>query len=588
MPDTALPSVKAPFHLPLRRLLELSRAEWRTLAVGLVFLLIGSAAGLAWPQAVRFIIDDSFTTEHATDLDQIIVVLMALFGVQGLAIALRFYLFTVAGERVVTRLRGDVYRHVVAQEVAFFDSRRTGELLNRLSSDTGVLQNTVSVNISMVMRSLAMALGGVGLLLWTSPTLTALMLVVVPPVALGARIFGRMLRRLSRDVQDALAVAGQVAEETISGIRTVRTFAGEPQEVARYGKAIAHAFDLARARARLNAMFIGSASFLGYGAVGVVLWYGGRMVVAHEMTGGELASFMLYTLTVAMSLGALAGLWGDFMRAAGAAERVFELLDREPEIRNDGGVQPATMRGHITMEAVDFRYPSRPDVPVLQQVDLDVRPGEVVALVGPSGGGKSTIAALVPRLYDPDGGRVTVDGVDLREIDASWLRRRVGVVSQEPILFSTSIAENIRYGRPDAADAELEAVARAANAHDFIVGFPDGYATEVGERGVQLSGGQKQRVAIARALLEDPRVLILDEATSALDAESEHLVKDALEVLMKGRTTLVIAHRLSTVRDADRVVVVDGGRIVEQGTHDELVESGGLYRRLLERQLLGP
>ena len=575
----------APRRITLGRLLALARPEWRRLAVGSVFLILGSAAGLAYPQAIRVVLDGALAAGVAS-VNRAALAMVVIFAVQSVAVATRYVLFTVAGERIVTRLRADLYTSLVAQEIAFFDQRRTGELTSRLSSDATVLQNTVSVNLSMGLRNFVMVVGGLALLVVTSPRLTLVMLAIVPAVALGAVIIGRRISRLSRRVQDALARAGEVAEETLAGIRTVRAFAREAAESGRYAAATWEAFGLARKRVRVVAVFLGVTSLAAYGAVALVLWSGGRLVAAGGMTVGELTQFILYTLIVAFSLSALGDLWSDFMRAGGASERVFELLDRPPEIPVAGGLRPETAVGRIELEAVGFAYPSRPDVPVLDGLDLVIDPGEMVALVGPSGAGKSTVASLVLRLYDPVSGAVRFDGVDIRELDPVWLRERIGVVAQEPILFSTTIAENIRYGRPDAADAEVEAAARAANAHDFVAALPEGYATEVGERGVRLSGGQKQRVAIARAVLKDPRVLLLDEATSALDAESEALVRDALARLMHGRTAVVIAHRLSTVRDADRVVVLDGGRVVESGSHAELMARAGTYRRLVDRQLL--
>ncbi|MEI8256703.1 MAG: ATP-binding cassette domain-containing protein, partial [Deltaproteobacteria bacterium] len=394
------------------------------------------------------------------------------------------------------------------------------------------------------------------------------------------------VRKLSRDVQDALADASQVAEESIAGIRTVRSFAAEAIERARYGRSVDASYSIARHRVISTGTFMGFATFLGYAAAAMVLWYGGRLVVAGRLTVGGLTSFLVYTIMVAFSLGSLSELWSDVMKAAGAAERVFALLDQPPTMSAGGAVRVEQIEGAIAFEQVVFAYPTRPDAPVLHGLDVTITAGEVVALVGPSGAGKSTIASLLSRLYDPDAGRITLDGRDLRDYDPDWLRRRVGVVSQEPILFSSTIRENIRYGRPDATDAEIEDAARAANAHDFVTRFPRGYDTPVGERGVQLSGGQKQRVAIARAVLKNPRILVLDEATSALDAESEHLVQEALDRLMTGRTTLVIAHRLSTVVGADRVLVLDGGRLVQSGSHRGLMGEDGLYRRLVERQFV--
>ena len=571
----------------LWRTISLARPQWVRLTVGTIFLFLGSAMGLAYPQAIRIIIDQALAEGGQTIIDRAAMIMLAVFAVQGLSVALRYYLFTVAGERVVAQLRADLYARIMAQEIGFFDNRRTGELTNRLASDTAVLQNSVSVNISMTLRGVAAVMGGIALLFYTSASLTLVMLVVVPPIAIGAAIAGRLVRRLSKKVQDALARAGEVAEETISGIRTVRAFAQEQRESKRYTAQVMRSFDYARRRVMAVAWFQGVASFAGFSALALVLWYGGRLVLAQEMSVGELTAFLLYTMGVAMSLAMLAGLWTDFMRAVGASDRVFDLMDRLPVIPTTGGEQLAHMDGSLLFDGVSFSYPSRDDVQVLHQIDLDIPAGQRVALVGPSGSGKSTVASLIPRFYDPDSGTVSIDGHDLRTLDPHWLRRQIGTVAQEPILFSTSIEANINYGRESATREQIEAAAEAANAAEFIAGFPDGYQTEVGERGVQLSGGQKQRIAIARAVLRDPRILVLDEATSALDSESEHLVKEALERLVTDRTTLVIAHRLSTVVNADRVVVLAAGKIVQTGTHLELMASGdGPYRRLVERQLL--
>jgi ATP-binding cassette subfamily B protein len=554
------------------------------IAAGIVFLAIGSAAGLAYPQGMRILVDEALAARSVEVIDRTALLMTAVLAIQAVATALRYVLFTTAGERIVARIKKDLYASLLRQEIAFFDERRTGELQSRLASDTTVLQNALSVNVSMMLRNAVTIVGGLGLLFYTSPSLTALMMLVVPPIAFGAVFYGRRLRALSREVQDAVAKSADVAEESIGGIRTVRAFAAEAVEVLRYGRAVDSSYALASRRIRLGGIFMAFVGFLGFGAASLVLWIGGRQVVAGELGVGSLTSFLVYTLLVGVSLGALTDLYADFTKAAGAAERLFELLDRVPALAA-GGEQPSSTAGAIAFEGVGFRYPARPDVAVLRGIDLVIAPGEVVALVGPSGAGKSTIAALLTRLYDPTEGRITLDGTPLTQLDAEWLRRHVGVVSQEPILFSTSIEENVRYGRSTATHDEVIAACRAANAHEFVSKFPEGYATNVGERGVQLSGGQKQRIAIARAILKDPRILVLDEATSALDAESEHLVKEALDRLAEGRTVLVIAHRLSTVRDADRVVVLDGGKVAESGKHDELVQKDGLYKRLVERQL---
>ncbi len=572
--------------ITIRRLLALARPEALRISLATIALAVAAGMNLTFPAIFRRIVDDALRHADLARIDRISFALVAVFAVGAAAGAARFYLFATAGERVVTRLRERLYRSLVHQEIGFFDEQRTGELMNRLASDTSVLQSAVSANVSMVLRHSVTALGALVMLFVTSPVLTVLMLCVVPPVAIGAVVYGRRVRKLSREVQDALARASEVAEESLSGIRTVRSFAAEEAEAARYSESVRLAYELARRRVRNGAVFLGGAFFTASGAGVAVLWYGARMLADGRLTVGSLLSFLLYSIFVGGSLGALSELWADFMRALGAAERVFELTDRVPSIPATGGRRLDRVEGRVSFEGVRFAYPTRPDVTVLDGVDLEIAPGERVAVVGPSGAGKSTLASLLARFYDPLEGRIRVDGLDLRELDPEWLRGRIGTVAQEPILFSTSIADNIRYGRTGASDAEVEAAARVANAHEFVTRFPQGFATLVGERGIQLSGGQKQRVAIARAVLKDPRILVLDEATSALDAESEHLVKEALDRLMRGRTTLIIAHRLSTVRDADRVLVLENGRIVQSGTHDALVGEEGLYRKLVERQFV--
>jgi ATP-binding cassette subfamily B protein len=567
-----------------RRLLALARPERANLSVATVALLVSSVLSLVYPQAVRWMVDEVTSHGEMRDLDRAALALLGLFLASAVFAMLRAWLFTVAGERVVARLRRDLFSHLVRQEIAFFDKERTGELTNRLSSDTTVLQNTVTVNVSMALRYAIGTLGGIAMLLYMSPKLTGLALLVVPVVAIGAASFGGAFRRITKDVQDALGQSTEVAEEVLSSIRTVRSFAREGAEARRYAVAVDRSYRLAAKRALLYGAFTGMFTVAGFGAIALVVWMGGRMVLTGEMSMGDLTAFLLYTLTVAASLSALSGLYADLMRAIGASERVFELLDRSLGLEGGGGGALARPRGDVSFQGVRFAYPTRPDRFVLDGFDLHIRAGEVVALVGPSGAGKSTIAALLARFYDPTSGLVAIDGAPLATYDPRSLREHIGMVAQEPVLFATTIEENIRYGRPAASAAEITAAADAAHALEFISAFPEGMATPVGERGVQLSGGQKQRVAIARAILKDPAILVLDEATSALDSESEHLVQEALDRLMQGRTTLVIAHRLSTVRDADRVVVLEGGKVMEQGSHDALLAKGGLYRRLVERQ----
>ncbi len=584
--DPKTPKPKA--QVTLRRLYSLAWPERWTLLLATSFLIVSSSGSLAFPSAAGSLLDGALNVKTgAVDIarvDRLALALVGIFLVTAIASALRFFIFSRAGERIVSRLRHDLYGSLLSQETAFFDGQKTGELSSRLSSDASVLQTTVTANISMVLRNIVQAIGSVTMLMLTSSKLTLMMLAVVPPVALGAVWYGRRVRKLSKESQDALAKASEVAVESLAGIRTVRSFAAEKKELARYGDAISASLELAFRRIKLSSTFFGVASFMAFSAGAFVFWYGARMVANAELSAGSLLTFLMYTMQLAFGMSALAELWTDVQRASGAAERVFELLHRKPEIPSTGGATIDALKGAVRFEHVQFSYPARPDTKVLDDFSLSLDPGEIVALVGPSGAGKSTIASLLYRLYDPKAGSLQLDGVPFSSLDPQWLRRQIGVVAQEPLLFSTSIAENIRYGRPDASMADVEQAATLANAHTFISTFPEGYQTLVGERGIQLSGGQKQRVAIARAILKNPRILILDEATSALDAESEHLVQEALERLMHGRTTLIIAHRLSTVKDANRVVVLEAGRVVQSGTHAGLVEQEGLYKRLIERQ----
>jgi ATP-binding cassette subfamily B protein len=570
----------------LARLWPLIRLERRSIVGATLLLLVGSAAALVYPQGIRIIVDGAVASRDPATVRNAALLMAALAVVQGLAVAGRAWLFAVAGERGVTRVRQALFRSLVSQEIAFFDGQRTGDLTSRLGSDTASLQSLLSSQLSMALRNGVQVVGGLVLLVITSARLTGVMLLVVPAVAIGAVVYGRRIKALAKRYQDALADAGHAAEESLSAIRTVRAFAAEEAESARYGAEVERAFGLARQRVGAAAVFMGAASAGVYVAIAVVLGYGGLLVAQGALTAGALTAFLVYTLLIAMGLGTLADIWAEAMRGLGAAERVFELTDRVAQMPIAGGRRLDRVEGRIAFEGVTFAYPQRAGVEVLRGIDLAVRPGEAVALVGPSGAGKSTIGALLVRLYDPVAGRVTLDGVDVRELDPAWLRRLVGVVSQEPVLFSTTLADNVRYGRPEATDDEVREAIRAANAEGFVMGFPDGLATKVGERGQQLSGGQKQRIAIARAILKDPRILLLDEATSALDAESESLVQEALGRLMRGRTAIVIAHRLSTVVGADRVVVLDAGRIVEEGPHGQLLGRRGVYARLVEKQVL--
>lgn len=575
--------------LDLKRMLSLVRPYWKGLTLATVALFIAAGVSLLYPQAARIAIDDVIKVGQAENIKMLGLALVGIFALQAIFSAVRYYLFTVIGERVVADLRQNLFSVVLAQEMGFFDENRTGELTSRLTSDTQAIQSAVTTNISMALRYGVQAVGGMVILFVTSVKLSMVMVVAVPFVIVVAFYYGRKLRRVSREVQDAIADSTSSAEEALSGIRTVRSFAREDHERGVYHEAVERSFEFGKFRARIGALFTGAVSFLSYGAIAAILWVGSLLVINKEMTPGELAAYILYTMFVAMSLGILAGLWSDFMKAVGAAKRVFELMDRLPKFAvEENPLTVAPTAGHIVFDDVTFRYVTRPEIPALNAVSFEIAPGEKVAVVGPSGAGKSTIANLIARFYDPQEGSISVDGSDIRKWDPNTLREAIGMVAQEPVLFSGSLRENVRYGRLTASDEEIIEALKSANAWEFVREFPEGLDTGLGERGVRLSGGQKQRVAIARAILKDPVILVLDEATSALDVESESLVQAALEKLMEGRTTLIIAHRLSTIANADRVVVLERGAVVEQGTHQELMGGDAAYRRLVEsQQLLG-
>ena len=566
-----------------KKLLRLSRSEWPQLGWGLLFLAISSVALLAYPHSIKRIIDEAISQKNQSQLNMAALMALGIFAIQSITSALRYYFFTLAGEKTVKRLRARLFSQIMGQNITFFDKQKTGELLGRLSSDTAVLQNALSVNISMLVRSLVQALGGLVMLFITSAKLTVFILVIIPPLGLLAARFGRKVKAISKRAQDALAASSGVAEEGISGVRTVKSFAQEKFENNRYDERLEISFGLSKEKIGVIASFTNLVSLVGLSAVVFIVWYGGTLVIQGEMTVGTLTSFLLYVITVAFSVGMLGSLWTDFMSAYGASGRIFELLEKETENIEVGIPQIKT--GRIEFNDVHFAYPSRPEFPVLKGVSFSMDSHETVAVVGSSGAGKSTLVQLLMRFYETDIGSILFDGIDSKSYSLKGLRESIGIVAQEPILVSESLFENIRYGKPDATLVEVQNAARLAFAHDFITSFPDGYKTLVGERGVQLSGGQKQRVAIARALLKNPRILVLDEATSALDAESEHLVQKALEDQIGKRATLIIAHRLSTVKRADKILVIQEGRVVQVGSHSELFkQENGLYHKLVERQ----
>lgn len=568
------------------KLMSLSREEWPILIKGLIFLVISSAALMIYPQYIKIIIDEALKTKDQIALNQAALIALAAFLVQAIASSLRYYFFTFAGEKTVKRLRQNLFSKIISQEMPFFDFSKTGELLARLSSDTSVLQNALSVNISMLLRNIFQTLAGIILLFVTSWKLTIFILLLIPPLAIIVAIFGKRVKSISKETQDALALSSAVAEESISGVRTVKAFAQENWEIERYTSRLNHSFNLSLAKIMEIAKFSGIVTSTGFVAVVFIVWYGGKLVISNEMSVGTLTSYILYVMTVAFSAGMLGSLYTDFMSAIGAGHRLFELLDKSTiSLENNQKELKIIQAGKIEFDKVNFSYPARKDVLVLKDLNLKIKANETIAIVGSSGGGKSTISQLIMGFYHPDNGVIKIDDKNLDEYDLYSLRNQIGVVSQEPILISESIAENIKYGKPNASEEEIIQASKLAFAYDFITSFPDGFKTLVGEKGVQLSGGQKQRIAIARAILKDPKVLILDEATSALDSESEHLVQKAIENLQKMRTTLIIAHRLSTVKKADRILVLSGGSIIQSGAHEELIlEKDGFYNKLIEKQ----
>jgi ATP-binding cassette subfamily B protein len=561
----------------------LLRSQRRTYAIGTIFVAIGIAAALAYPQIIRLMIDEGILGGHLDRINGLGLLMAALLASEAVATLLRNYLFNLAAERMAADLQQRAFEHLLTEDIAFFDSRTTGELTSRLAAAVPSLQRVFGDELADALRNVLWGVGGTVLLFYTSPRLSAIVLLSVPPIVIASSLLGRRVKRDTAAMQHAYAECGTIAEEAIGGIRTVRAFVQESAEAARHRRAIAAAVAIAKRKI----LAASSIAFLtGEGAAVLAIWIGGRLIVGGSLTAGALISFILYAFLVARGFRNASEFWNDASRAIGATEWIVALLGRTPAMPLQGGERPGRMAGHVTFDRVDFSYPARPDVAAVRDVNVRVAPGETIAFVGRSGSGKSTLLALLLRFYDPDRGRILLDGVDLRHIDPSWLRARIGVVLQDPVLFSRSIAANIRYGQPGATDDEVRAAAAIAHVEEFVARLPEGYATPIGDRGVQLSGGQRQRLAIARAVLRRPPVLMLDEATSALDAESESLVQDALRALDYRPTTLIVAHRLSTVVNVDRVIVLDRGRIVAEGSHEYLLQTCEFYRQLVETQLV--
>lgn len=556
-----------------------------TLTAAVTVLVATACVSLVLPMAVRRVVD-AFETETAALLDSYFGAALGIVALLALGTALRYYLVTRLGERVVADIRSAVFDRMIGMSPAFYERIMSGEVLSRITTDTTLILSVVGSSASVALRNALIFVGGLALMLATSAKLSSMVLLIVPAVIVPIVLLGRRLRQLSRENQDWIAASSGSASEALLSAQTVQAFTHEPESRRQFREVTERSFVSAIHRIRTRAVMTMIVIFLVFAGIVGVLWIGARDVRAEVMTIGELVQFLIYSVMVAGAVGAMTEIWGELQRAAGATERLVELLNAEDAVRDPDRPKPlpARITGDIRFEKVTFAYPSRPTTPALRGIDLHVRPGETVALVGPSGAGKTTIVQLLLRFYDPQDGRILLDGIDLRETARDAFRHQIALVPQDPVIFADTARENIRFGRPEATDAEVEAAARAAAAHDFLSALPEGYDTYVGERGIMLSGGQKQRIAIARAILRDAPVLLLDEATSALDAESERAVQHAVDEMAATRTTIIVAHRLATVKKADRILVFDHGRIVAEGTHEALVAQGGLYARLARLQ----
>ncbi|MBR1272333.1 ABC transporter ATP-binding protein/permease [Bradyrhizobium sp. AUGA SZCCT0222] len=590
--ETQLTQSPAKTGAKLRPLLALAPyvARYRGRAIlAFISLTVAAVTTLVVPIAVRRMIDFGFSPEGIAMINSYFSVMIAVVAVLACASASRFYLVMTIGERIVADLRRDVFAHLISLSPSFFDSARSGELVSRLTADTTQIKSAVGASVSIALRNLMLFIGATTMMVITSPKLSLFVLLAIPVIVIPLVAFGRWVRRLSRNAQDTLADASAYASELVGAIRTVQAYTSERMAATRFGREVEQAYDAARSSTRARAVLTLIIIFIVFSSVVVILWVGSHDVLTGSISPGRLGQFVLYAAFAATGLGQLSEVWGEVSAASGAAERLFEILRVKPQITAPASpvALPSPARGDVTFENVSFNYPTRPDVRAIDSVSLSVRAGEKVAIVGPSGAGKSTLFHLLLRFYDPASGTISVDAVPIKSADPRELRARIALVPQDSVVFAASARENIRFGRPDASDAEVERAADQAHATEFIRRLPEGFEAQLGERGVTLSGGQRQRIAIARAILRDAPLLLLDEATSALDAESETLVQTALEELMRHRTTLVIAHRLATVLSCDRIMVMDQGRIVEQGTHAELVAANGLYARLARLQFEG-
>lgn len=571
------------------RILKLLTPYKSDLALGLIALTLGSLINLLFPYLIKNILNGQYGALENTQLTRIAVGFVLLFLFQAVFFYFRHYCFAAIGYKLVNNLRCTLYNALCLQDISFFDRSRVGDHLSRLSADTEVVQKALTTNVSVALRYLVQVVGGLGLMCFISIRLTGFIVILVPLIMIAGMYWGKKLKAISRKMQEELAETTVIAEETLSATKTVRLFAGTTYEVGRYREAIASVIESGLLRSRIAALFSSSMVFVMHSSIALVICYGAGLVLNSQMSIGDLTAFLLYCIIVAISFGFLANTWTEFMQAVGASERIFEILDSHPQISDPKKIAQTLVAKSpvwISFDRVSFSYPSRLEQRVLNELSFEIKPGETVALVGPSGSGKSTIAALLPRFYEPDSGEIRFCGEALNKFKLQNLRDQISIVPQQPFIFSVSIEENIAYGRLTASREEIESAAKAANIHDFICSLKDGYQTLVGDKGILLSGGERQRIAIARALLKKSSFLILDEATSSLDSENEYLVQQALERLMQGKTTLVIAHRLSTVQHADKVLVLENGQIVQTGTHSELINIPGLYQTFVEHQLL--